>query len=110
MAQEKATITFSLEDDFSAKMQEIVDMLEEFKRKLDDTAKSGTEGFRKTAESVKQIGDHSAGANASLRSMSTYMRDAFEKFNASLGVSVKGLSAFETTLKTISAGLQGMPG
>src|SRR5215831_11469006 len=95
MAKEQATITFSLEDDFSAKMAEIVTKLEDFKRRLDETSKSGTEGFRKVAESVKGVGDHSAGANASLRSMSTYMKDAFENFNKSLAGSVTGLDQFE---------------
>src|SRR5262245_2206155 len=108
MAQEKATITFSLEDDFSAKMQEIVGKLEDFKRKLDDTAKSGQEGFRKTAEQVKQVGDHSAGANASLRSMSTYMKDAFAGFNQQMAGSVRGLTAFEATLATIGPRIQSL--
>src|SRR5262245_47074589 len=101
MAQEKATITFSLEDDFSSKMAEIVGKLEDFKRKLDDTAKTGSEGFRKTAEQVKGIGDHSAGANAALRSMSTYMKDAFVGLNTQLAGTVKGLGAVEGSLATI---------
>jgi len=101
MAKEQATITFSLEDDFSTKMAEIVTKLEDFKRRLDETSKSGTEGFRKVAESVKGVGDHSAGANASLRSMSTYMREAFEGFNRSLAGSVSGLSKWEGMLTTL---------
>src|SRR5262245_48704065 len=101
MAREQATITFSLEDDFSAKMAEIVNKLEDFKRKLDETAKSGSEGFRKVSEQVKQVGDHSAGANASMRSMGTYMKDAFENFNRSLAGSVSGLTKFEGLLTTL---------
>src|SRR5262245_21686093 len=110
MAKEQATITFSLEDDFSAKMAEIVTKLEDFKRRLDETSKSGTEGFRKVAESVKGVGDHSAGANASLRSMSTYMKDAFENFNKSLATSVTGLGKFEATLATLGPSLRAFAG
>src|SRR5215475_12557011 len=110
MAKETATITFTLEDEFSAKFQEIVGKLEEFQRKLGETAKRGTEGFRETAESVKKIGDHSAGANASLRSMSTYMKDAFEGFNRSLAGSVTGLSKFEATLTTLAPSLRNFAG
>src|SRR5215475_3466643 len=101
MAREQATITFTLEDEFSAKMAEIVGKMEDFRRKLDETANIGVEGFKKTGESVKQVGDHSTGANAALRAMSTYMKDAFTNFNSTLAGSVKGLGEMEVKLATI---------
>src|SRR5215831_1357016 len=110
MAKETATITFTLEDEFSAQFQEIVGKLEQFQRQLAETAKRGTEGFRETAEHVKKIGDHSAGANASLRSMSTYMKEAFGEFNRTIAGSVHGLTQFESRLTSIGPALRGFVG
>src|SRR5262249_28728554 len=82
----------------------------QFQRQLSETAKRGTEGFRDTAESVKKIGDHSAGANASLRSMSTYMKEAFGEFNRTIAGSVQGLTQFESRLTSIGPALRGFIG
>jgi hypothetical protein len=62
MAKETATLTFELEDQFSAKMQEITGKLEDFKRRLDETSRKGTEGFAEIGRQVKGVGEQAHGA------------------------------------------------
>ena len=62
MAKETATLTFELEDEFSAKMQEITGKLEDFKRRLEEASRKGTEGFAEIGRQVKGVGEQAHGA------------------------------------------------
>jgi len=103
VAHETATLTFALEDEFSAKFAEIVQKLDQFKRQLEDVTKTGKEGFKGVAENVKQISDHGTGANATLSAMRTHMTDAFLNLNRSLAGTVQGLGQMEGRLTTIGS-------
>jgi len=56
MAQETASITIQLEDEFSAKMAEVTAQLEEFKKKLGETSKQtcNTESIVRRSRHVSQ--------------------------------------------------------
>jgi len=104
MAHEEAVLTFTLDDQFSDKFQEIVGKLEDFQRRMGEVSKRGKEGFQEVGENVKKIGDHSAGANASLRQMGTFMKDAFSSFNKELAASAENLGKFHGSLAGIGSG------
>jgi len=108
MAKETATLTFTLEDEFSAKFQEIVGKLEDFQRRMGDVTDRGKKGFQEVGEKVKQVGDHSSGVNASLMAMKTHMADAFSAFNKAMGQSIEGLSKFQGNVEGMGSSLAGL--
>src|SRR5262245_54131383 len=103
MAQEQATITFTLDDQFSSKMQEIQAKLEQFKARLQDAGQRGRKGFEDVGGEVDKIGQRLTGIEFRLSNMSTFMRGAFTDFARSLASTQKDIGGLQTALLGLSA-------
>jgi hypothetical protein len=102
MAQERATLTFTLEDDFSAQMAEITGKLENFKRSLVDTSDRSEDSFEQSGKSLVQLNQRIAGVEVRLQSVANMMRNAFGEFTKSLAHTQRELSNFEQALVRLS--------
>jgi hypothetical protein len=102
MAQERATLTFTLEDDFSAKMAEITGKLEDFKRSLSDTSDRSEDSFEQGGKALVQLNQRIAATDTRLQSMANMMRNAFSEFTKSLAHTQRELGNFEQALVKLS--------
>src|SRR5262245_64501259 len=117
MAKETATITFTLEDEFSAKMQEIVGKLEDFRRRMSNAADRGSKGFQTVTKEVEGIGQKLGGVETRLHGMATFMKTAFDNFtkslqttHAELGKVEKGMMATGGVITQVANAMKGTPG
>ena len=136
MAQERASITFVLEDEFSAKMQEIVDSVDALNRKLGETGKRSQEAFKpfneaadKAKEQLRQTHESASTLGTSIRSAAEHASRAFglmgrdlapvtrqlaqaaefgKNFSLALGLAARGAGGFVAAGAGMAAGLYGI--
>jgi len=108
MAHEKATLSFTLDDQFSSQMQEIVGKLGDFKRQLDETARKGGDEYREFGKDVQQLNQRMSGVEARLQSMGNLMRSAFAEFNKSLGQTHDSVAGIEGALAKLAVASFGL--
>src|SRR5215471_15419483 len=99
MARETATITFQLEDEFSAKFQEIVGKLDDFKRRMDETGQHGREQFSSVGKELTTIGERLGSTEVRLRGVSDVLKGAFSEFSKSVGGASVGMTSFLSVLR-----------
>src|SRR5262249_28157933 len=81
--------------------------LEDFKRRLDETSKRGSEGFQGISKEVQRLGEQSHGVNNALGTMSTVLRSTFGEFNKTIATSVSGMGGFLAALRGTPGALAG---
>src|SRR5262252_2969682 len=102
MAQETASITFTLEDDFSSKLDQIQEKLREFQQKLMEPSERGRKGFKDVGDSVEGVGQRLGGVEMRVNNLSTHMKNAFVDFAKSLASTQKEVGGLERGLISVA--------